>query len=124
MEGLMTLGDVTFTYNPKISFPVIKPKVINSVIETYSGIAYFSWGPQIVGQEIPLEWEWMPEAQFAAINTLYQADDEVVFNPNNSTNTYNVRIKDFDGIYYVSKTTGTDVIRKNVKLNLLIMSQV
>ena len=68
----MILGGVTFTYNSKIDFPVIKPKKANAHVETYSGVAYFSWTTTIKGIVIPLKWDWMPAAQFITLPWLWR----------------------------------------------------
>ena len=104
----MILGGVTFTYNSKISFPVIKPRKRNSTVDTYGGIAYFALDPVIAGVIIPLEWDWMPAAQFNSLNTLYQADELIVFDPSGgeeAATTYNVIIKELDGIYWLNLDT-------------------
>lgn len=120
----MILGGVTFTYNSKINFPVIKPRKRNSTVDTYGGVAYFSLSPTIKGVMVPLEWDWMPAAQFDSLNTLYQADDLIVFDPSGGGGgtTYNVIIKELDGIYWLNMDTN-ESYREKVKMELLIMSQ-
>jgi hypothetical protein len=120
----MILGGVTFTYNSKISFPVIKPKKINSFVETYTDVAYFSWPSSIKGVVVSLEWDWMPAAQFDSLNALYQADDLIVFDPSGGVDgviTYNVMITELDGVYWINMDTN-DSYREKVKMSLLIMS--
>jgi len=121
----MILGGVTFTYNSKISFPIIKPRKRNSVVDTYGGVAYFALTPTIKGVLLPLEWDWMPAAMFDSLNTLYQADDVIVFDPSGGSvgaTTYNVIIKELDGVYWLNLDTN-DSYREKVKMELLIMSQ-
>ena len=121
----MILGGVTFTYNSKINFPVIKPRKRNSIVDTYDGAAYFAMSPTIKGVIIPLEWDWMPAAQFDSLNTLYQADDLIVFDPSGGdegADTYNVIIVSLDGVYWLNMETN-DSYREKVKMELLIMSQ-
>ena len=122
----MILGGVTFTYNSKINFPVIKPKKSNAHVETYSGVAYFSWTPTIKGVVIPLEWDWMPAAQFNSLEALYQADGLVVFDPSGGVNgatKYNVIMVKFDGVYWLNMETNNSY-REKVKMELLIISQI
>ena len=121
----MILGGVTFTENPKINFPVIKPKKVNAVVDTYDGVAYFGWTPRIIGTIIPLEWDWMSAAQFDSLNTLYQSDGVVVFDPSGGiaeATTYNVIVKELDGVYWLNLDTN-EAYREKVKMELLIMSQ-
>ena len=120
----MILGGVTFTYNPKIEFPFIAPRKRNSTVDTYDGVAYFALAPTIKGVVVPLEWEWMPAAQYDSLNTLYQADDLIVFDPSGGSvgaTTYNVIISELEGTYWLNMDT-SESYRKNIKMRLLIMS--
>jgi hypothetical protein len=121
----MILGGVTFTYNSKIDFPVIKPKKANAHVETYSGVAYFSWTPTIKGIVIPLKWDWMPAAQFNSIEALYQADDVIVFDPSGGVAgaaIYDVIIIKFDGVYWLNMDTNNSY-REKVEMELLVFGQ-
>jgi hypothetical protein len=121
----MKLGTYTFTDNPEEFIDIIAQKHSASV-DTYTTVAYFSWGMLIDGKEIILEWDYMSKAQFDALDTLYQADTATVFDPQDGKgNTYNVEITNLEGQYFVSpEVTGARDYRKNVKMSLLILSEV
>ena len=72
-----------------------------SIVKTYSGAAYFSWGTLQEGQEILIEWGWMKEAQWDQLQTLLEADTQIVWDPQTGT-TYNVEVTRLEGIYFES----------------------
>lgn len=116
------------TWTPAIdpgSITVIRKDKRSAVVETYSGAAYFSWGSSIVGKQIILTWNWMPGDEFAALDALYEADVEVVFDPDDGTSrTFNVNLLGLDGDYLRGLDNTSASIRTNVTLTLCIMSQV
>jgi hypothetical protein len=119
------LGAYTFEWNPIIKFPVIQKNKRNAVIDTYGGVAYFSFGSFIAGVIIPMEWEWMPATQYNDLNTLYQADELIIFDPSGGVDgatTYNVIVKDLEGVYWLNMDT-SESYRKDIKMNILIMSE-
>jgi diphthamide synthase (EF-2-diphthine--ammonia ligase) len=102
---------------------IIKPDKENAFFKTYSNVAYFSWAPTIVGKLLMLKWNLMSTVQFDAIDAIFQADSQVVFDPTYETGegeTYNVEIPGFDGAYVVAAME----YRKNVELKILIMSEI
>lgn len=119
----MALGAYTFAQNPT-TLPMIKADRVTANVITYDSVAFFSWGASIVGNKILLEWDYMPTAQFTQLDTFYQADAALVWNPQDgSSKTYNVEITGLDGKYHLAMET-SDEWRKDVKLELLILSEV
>jgi len=76
----MKLGDYTFTWTPE-KWELPDEVRYSSYVKTYQGGAFFSWGTDIKGVEITLEWEFMPVAQYERLQELLRADAEVVWDP-------------------------------------------
>lgn len=123
--GLISIGTFTPEMNPG-QMTVIRAEKKTASVETYSGVAYFSWPASIVGKIIEMTWNWMSGDKFNDLDTIYAADNEVVFNPNDTRGlTFNVNILSLDGEYLMGGGgVSSTAIRTNVKLRLLIMSQV
>lgn len=123
--GLISIGTFTPEMNPG-QMTVIRAEKKVSVVETYSSVAYFSWGTSIVGKVIEMTWNWMSGDKFNALDVLYAADAVVVFDPNDTRGlTFNVNILSLDGEYLMGGGgVSSTAIRTNVRLQLLIMSQV
>lgn len=120
--GHQQLGTSTFSQNPG-RMTIIHPDRICSYVQTYSSVAFFSWGVSIIGKEIELGWNAMPSSQYEEIQDLWEADASIVFDPQDGySKTYNVEILDLKGEYCVG--LADQGIRKNVVLKLLILSQV
>ncbi len=120
----MSLGALTFEENPS-EIDLLIPDRVSTEEETYSSIAFFSWGVTIVGKKISLRWSTMPSNQFDDIQDLKIADATLVFDPQDgSEKTYNVEIKSCDGKYFKSLDVSSVVRRKDVELILLILSEV
>lgn len=118
----IVLGGVTPSREPS-DRPMIRPRKRSASIDTYSAAAFFSWGLSVIGQEVEFYWDYLPASDFDNLDTIYANDAQVVLNPNDgSGKTYNVNIVDLDGKYHI----GVDdaFVRKDVRLTLLIMSQV
>ena len=121
MATMMTLGAYTFTLNPeKADMPLAEKRASSE--QTLGASAYFSWGTFLIGSTITLEWSYMPVAMFAELNSLNQADTQVVFNPGSGTS-YNVEILSLKGKWFLDQTAGAQ-FRGDVKLELVIMSEV
>jgi hypothetical protein len=121
MATMMVLGGYTFALNPeKCDMPVASKRAAN--VETLGGAAYFSWGTFLPGTEIVLEWTYMPVAMFSELETLNEANAQIVFNPGSGT-TYNVEIKNLTGKWFLDQTLSAQ-FRGDVKLELVIMSEV
>jgi len=119
---MMVLGGYTFVLNPLDSVPMVNKAKRANAIDTLGGVAYFSWGTFQGGQVVPLKWNKCPTAQFNQLKTLFEADAQVVWNPEDGS-TYNVEIMSLAGDYHLSAGAGA-AYRKNVEMKLLIMSKV
>jgi hypothetical protein len=113
----------TVTDNPN-SMTIVRAEKRASHVLTYSNVGFFNWGVSIIGKEIALAWNWMAASEFDTLAASYVKDGPVVFDPqDDSSKTYNVQIVTLEGAYHVTIGTGS-VLRKDVKMTLLIMSQV
>jgi hypothetical protein len=121
----MSLTGYTFAAQPNDMTP-IRAERSCAKVDTYSSVGFFSWGPLLPGKEILLEWTYMPADMFVSLDTLYQADAQVVFDPQDGTSkTYNVEIIGLEGKYCLGKYGLTSSeLRKDVKMKLLIISEV
>lgn len=118
----VVIGSRTLTNDPQTMTVVRADKQCASV-QTYSNVAFFTWGTSIIGKEITLGWPFMTAAEFDALDTIFKADVAFVFNPNDGcSHTYNVNMTALDGDYLVGRTLSAPSTRKNVKMTLLIMS--
>jgi hypothetical protein len=121
----MTIGAIPLTINPKWDKELKKRKVSSSV-NTYESVAYFSQGVRYDGVEINLSWDYMPLALYNALNTLFEADAALVFDPQDgSGKTFNIEIVTFDGVYYLkNNVSNTFIYRKDVKMKILILNEI
>ena len=117
----MTLGAYTFWRNP-VSFDVPRKVKYSANVKTFEGDAYYSWGTELAGQKIVLEWDWMTDTAFDEFQTLLEDDETKVWDPQTGS-TYNVEILKLDGAYVESSLLDAPW-RKSVKLELLIRSEV
>lgn len=117
----MSLGSYTFALNPgRCTMPLERKQA--SVVETLGGGAYFSWGAFLPGQVIDISWEYMLTTQFDELATLFEADAQVVWDPENGS-TYNVEIMSLLGDYHLSAAAAA-TYKKNVIMKLVIISEV
>ena len=118
MATMMTLGGTAFTLNPeKCTLPMKQKRAAN--IETIGGNAYFSWGTFIEGQEVEMEWSYMPVAQFNTLQTKYEADIQITWVPGTGVSYY-VEMLSLEGKFFIDQT-GAALHRGDVKLKLVIM---
>jgi hypothetical protein len=123
--GNIVLGSYTFAQHPSDINEMMKAVKECAHVKTYSSVAFFSWGTSLVGKIIEMTWEYMSCDQYDSIDTLYQADAQIVFDPQDgSSKTYNVEIVEFNGKYHLGLTHDDNDYRKNIKLQILIMSEV
>ncbi len=116
------LGTLTFAKNPS-SMTIIRPYRLCSFLLTYSSVAFFTWGVSVIGKVVELKWNAMAIADYEDIQDLWEADAEVIFNPQDGEAlTYDVQILDLQGEYLRGIADGDTGIRKNVVLKLLILS--
>ncbi len=120
----VSIGSVTLRHNPS-RMTLVRPEKHSAAKETYSSVAYFSWGTSIVGKEIDLEWSYMESDEFDDLDDLFKADSPVVFNPQDgSGKTYNVEITQLDGEYFRTLDFSAGHFRQNIKMTLLVLSEV
>lgn len=121
----MKLGGYTFDFNPSGTDGLLNPRRSVATIKTYKGVAVFSWGVLMAGVERVLEWRFMPTAQFTQLDNLYQADAAVVFDPEDgSGRTFNVELLALEGRYHLNLADAADNYRKQVRLRMVIISEV
>lgn len=120
----MAFGAYTLVNNPaKIS--VIKKNRYNAIVDTYSDVSHFSWTSTIVGKRLSLFWNFMTAAEFNTLNGYCEDNDDKVFDPQDgSAKTYNVKITSMDADYLIFLTSAAGVYRKDVSMEVLIISQV
>lgn len=118
----MTLGTYTFLRDPKETETLNEVKSY-AIQQTYSGVAYFSWGSTIAGKEVTLEWDYMEKEMFEALDHLYQADIAYVWDPLLGK-TYNVEILSLTGMFFGKLNESDSYGRKDVAMELLILGEV
>ncbi|MFA5423034.1 MAG: hypothetical protein WC374_04185 [Phycisphaerae bacterium] len=120
----MVLGGYTFAVQPSKMTLIEKDRSVAHV-QTYSSVAFFSWGVDYDGKTIELFWASMPTSQYASLRAIYEADAQVVFDPQDgSSKTFNVQMLPMSGEYFIHLSNATGHRRLNVKIPLLIMSEV
>ena len=122
----MILDGYTFPINPEITFDILKKKKYSNFVETYTSIAFFSWGTSIIGKEVEIGWPWMDKVQFDQLQFILEKDMQVVFDPTgNGTFQFNVNLLDLDGKYWlrVIPDVNGDPVYKDIKLKMVIMSE-
>lgn len=120
----IVIGSVTLSRNPR-EMTLVKPEKASAHKQTYSGVAYFGWPATIVGKVIDLSWDIMNADEFTLLDIIYAADVPVVFNPQDGLGkTYNVNMLTLDGKYLLGLDNAATSFREDVKMQLLIMSQV
>lgn len=120
----MVLGTHTFIKQPSTMTMIQKDREV-ATVQTYSNVALFSWGASIVGKVIEIGWPIMSTSEHTSFQAIYEADAPVVFDPQDGkSKTYNVEVLSFNGEYLVHLSDATGHKRKNVKMKLLIMSEV
>lgn len=120
----ISIGTVTLDHNPT-KMTIVRQEKSCAAVQTYASVAFFSWGASIIGKELDLDFSYMDAAVFDDLDDLYKADAAVVFDPQDgSTKTYNVEITRLDGEYHRTFALTTGYLRKNVRITLLILSEV
>lgn len=119
----MRLDTYDFEWNPA-QYTIPKVDKSYSVVPTYETVAFFSWGTKLVGKEIVLEWDMMPDAQFSALQSILELEGEVVWTVMSGEATaYNVNVCALDG-KFIEKSIHDAPYRTDVKLTMVIMSEV
>ena len=124
----MKLGDYTFDRLPTAIDGIIRPEKRTAEVETYGGTAFFSWGVSIAGTHRLLTWRAMPVSMFNDIDSLYQNDTTVTWEPGDgSGKTYDVELTRLSGTYLIhfadEDTSDGGKWYQNVTLDLLILGE-
>lgn len=124
MATKMILGSYTFALNPSSFTEIYEPTKTTAVVETYDSVAYFSWGTKIIGKILQFNWDYMTAEQYESMRAIYEADAQVVFDPAGITGLkFNVHVTKLTGKYYLG-LAATNTFRKDVQMELVIMSEV
>lgn len=119
----MRLGPYDFEWNPS-QYTIPKKNKSYSIVETYSSVAFFSWGLTSIGQQISLEWNRMPEAQFDQLQQLLEDDEDSVWTPiSGEATAYDVEICSLEG-RYMQHSIHDAPYRDGVKLILMLKEEV
>lgn len=119
----MSLGGQVFEINPTSLSDSVDPERYSASVQTYSSVAFFSWGLTLVGKKIDLTWEFMPNTQYEALLALYAGDTAVAFAPQDGK-VYQVEMTSLHGTFNVLlEGTGTWAWRKAVTLSLLFLDE-
>lgn len=82
---------------------MLRAKKTCAVKQTYTSVAYFSWGTSLVGETIVLSWNAMPAAMWKQLDAFYAADKALVWDPTlteiPATTKYNVIMTELEGEY-------------------------
>jgi hypothetical protein len=120
----MVLGTYTFAANPN-AMTLIQKEKDNASVRTYTSVAYFDWGASYAGKKLELTWDKMTAGQYDSLMALSDACEQVVFDPQDEEDlTFNVEILELTGEYHVNLGVDDRALRKDVKMTLLIMSEV
>jgi hypothetical protein len=124
----MTLGTYTFAANPsEIDGVVVQKQRSAAAVDTYEGVAFFSWGVMHKGRRVELSWDFMTAAQYESLRDLYEADASVVWDPqdgNSPATTYTVEITALEGRYHLDLDVAAATYRRDVRLDMLILAEV
>lgn len=120
----ISIGGITLSHNPS-EMTIVRPQKSSAEVQTYSSVAFFSWGASIIGMAVELSFSYMDSVEFDDLDDLYKADTPVVFDPQDgSSKAYNVEIKFLDGKYFRTLEIAAGNLRKDVRIILLILSEV
>ncbi len=120
----MQLGAYIFDVNPSDMTRIVTARKTCAAVPTYGGVAYFTWGTLVAGEEIELSWDYMTSSQYESLDDLYRADEPVVWSLNDGGSppaSYNVEIMELTGRYFLG--IDGDWLRRDVKMTLLILSE-
>lgn len=119
----IVIDSYTLIKNP-IEMTLLEKDKFASSILTYTSVAYFSWGTTLIGKVLSLRWGALTIAEYNILQVKYEADTEIVFDPQQGdSKTYNVEMSRFTGGYHMSLLDSAD-FRKDVEMDLLIISEV
>ena len=117
----MILGTYTMPWDPD-TWTIPDPQ--QSILEqqAYSSDFIFFYGEKIIGKRIELEWEWMSQAQFNALDVLYQTNLPVAWDLEEALDprTFTVEIEKLDGSLF-DVALWDQPHRKDVKMSLIVL---
>lgn len=119
----MSLDDYDFPV-PPAQYTIPQSDKHSSCVLTYTSAAFFSWGLTLIGKIITLEWGMLTEEVFSQLRTIYEGDDQVVWEPGHDDLSFNVEILGLEGKYVGYGYGDEQPWRRDVKLTMVIMSEV
>ena len=120
----MRLGTYLFPWTPD-RFTIPQADRIHAAEKTWSSAVLFSWGADIIGKRIVMEWEFTSVAQYDEMRAILEADAGVEWDPNRpgyGGMAYNVEVLAVDGEYF-EVADKEQPYRRNVRVELMIMSE-
>jgi len=124
----MKLGDYTFGWNPD-RFTLPHAEKSAGKVQTYSSVAFFSWGVSPIGKEISIEWDWMSVDQYERLRTLFEANAAVVWDPEAKIRLFHGSVTNGPFVTAKTLTGGTSGATANISevvsdtpWNFLVMS--
>jgi hypothetical protein len=125
----MVLDSYTFESNPSRISPLIRKKKTVSYVETLEDVGFFDWGYTYKGLKLDLEWDFMTTTMFDALEIKHMKVGPLVFDPQDGeSKTFSVNTLSLEGTYYMTTEDymeDSDIaVRKDVKMSILIMSEV
>jgi hypothetical protein len=118
----MVLGNYIFSRNPN-RCGLLTPVRHTATVQTYGGVAFFSWGLMTIGKQVRLEWDLCEDAQYNAMEALYLTDAPVLWNPKDgSGKSYSVEITVFEAQLFMYLKAKPHWL-KNVQMDLLILDE-
>jgi len=118
----MRLGSYRFPaeWQPE-SFTIPKADRYCASVKTYESAAVFSWGPDIIGKTILVEWDFVPVAVWDELVAMEGADAAVTWDPEKPIlNAYLVEIMALEGKFF-EVVNADGPYRRQVKLTLIIL---
>lgn len=98
----MKLGPYTFDWTPEL-FTIPKYDKFYSAVRTYSSMHYFSWGIDVVGKPVFLNWDWMKEIDFLNLQKLLEDDEQKTWD-----------LEAEDRLYHGTVVNGPFVVGKSI----------
>lgn len=118
MAKQMTIGSHNLPHYPK-SMTLVRADKSCAEKLTWDSVAFFSWPPSIIGKGIECRWDFLSSANFASLDTIFQANLPATWTSGapGVTDTYTVEITGLNGDYIMG-----GLGRTNVVMRLLIMA--
>lgn len=117
----MILGTYEFYWEPT---KATKPDYCREIayVTTFTSVAFYDFGLRIIGQEILLEWDWMPISQYEALRAMFLSGENQSWYPGDGS-AYTVKIIDLQPNFFKDLAFDTDFdYLEKVKLCMVIVS--